>query len=132
MTSERDPLTVVVRHAGVVDVVWTSGELDLFTAPRLQEALAVQDPRGAAHLVLDLRCLEFLDSTGIRTIVEAGRHRRASGGRTVLVTSVDTTVTKVLGILGVDRVMERVPSLEVALRSLGVEPAGSALPAASA
>jgi anti-sigma B factor antagonist len=53
-----------------------SGELDISTAPRVEEELRrVEDGRPAV-IVLDLRALEFMDSTGLRVIVSAdGRAR---------------------------------------------------------
>lgn len=57
-TEERDGLTLIAL----------GGELDLFTTPRLSEALdavAGEDRR----VVLDLRSLEFMDSTGLAVII---------------------------------------------------------------
>jgi anti-sigma B factor antagonist len=44
-----------------------SGELDLGSAPRLESALATAAP----PIVLDLRGLKFMDSTGVRVLLEA-------------------------------------------------------------
>jgi anti-sigma B factor antagonist len=49
------------------------GELELTTAPILVDALAAQD---TAAVVLDLAGVTFLDSTGLRTLIEARRSRR--------------------------------------------------------
>jgi anti-sigma B factor antagonist len=47
------------------------GELDLGTAARLEQALAAAD----ADMLLDLRALTFMDSTGVRALLEAAeRH----------------------------------------------------------
>ena len=43
------------------------GELDLATAPRLEHALA----DAGEDVVLDLRGLTFMDSTGVRVLLEA-------------------------------------------------------------
>jgi len=43
------------------------GELDLATAGRLEQALA----SASAPVVLDLRGLTFMDSTGVRVLLEA-------------------------------------------------------------
>ena len=53
------------------------GELDIATAPRLQEAIDDALAAAPARLVLDLRELSFLDSSGLRLfIVLAGRAER--------------------------------------------------------
>jgi anti-sigma B factor antagonist len=48
-----------------------SGELDLATSPTLASAVARLCREGAGEIVLDLRGLQFIDSTGIRTILHA-------------------------------------------------------------
>lgn len=64
--------------------VQVAGELDLAGAPRLAEVL--RDALGEARLVvLDLRELTFLDSTGVHVIVDASIHARGDGRRLHLV-----------------------------------------------
>ena len=46
------------------------GELDLATAPQLEEAL-VSAIEAGDEVVLDLRELEFMDSSGVRVLVVA-------------------------------------------------------------
>ena len=61
------------------DVAWLAlgGELDAFTAPRLREAIDEAMPAGATEmLVLDMRGLSFLDSSGLAVVL--GAHERVS------------------------------------------------------
>ena len=53
------------------DSTWVRpiGELDLDTAPRLDEELTAQRAAGAGRLVLDMRALTFMDSTGLRLVI---------------------------------------------------------------
>ena len=61
------------------------GELDLSTIGRLEQAIA-RDVNGLPEtVVLDLRRLVFLDSTGLRLILRLHESLRISGGRLVLV-----------------------------------------------
>ena len=46
-----------------------AGELDLATAPALAAEIADLRSRGFERVVLDLRCLEFMDSTGLALIL---------------------------------------------------------------
>lgn len=48
------------------------GELDLASAPQLEEAIG--DIDGAGTVKLDLRALAFIDSTGVRTTLAAREH----------------------------------------------------------
>jgi anti-sigma B factor antagonist len=56
------------------------GELDLAGAPELREALSLAVASDAAAIVVDLRGLELLDSTGLRVLLEA---RSGEGGERI-------------------------------------------------
>jgi anti-sigma B factor antagonist len=55
------------------------GELDLATVPRLQAELAALRHAGVRRLILDLSRLEFIDSTGLRCILECDAEARRDG-----------------------------------------------------
>jgi anti-sigma B factor antagonist len=71
---------------GGPDAAWVrvTGELDLATAPVLAQALSQAEER-AQRVVLDLRELTFMDSSGVHVIVEASLRANASGRGLVLV-----------------------------------------------
>ena len=58
------------RDPGGVTTVRPAGELDIGTAPRLERAL-LEGRRAGDRVVLDLSGLQFIDSTGLRVIVQA-------------------------------------------------------------
>jgi anti-sigma B factor antagonist len=63
--------------------VHITGELDIATSPQLQETLL--EPQLQAQLVvLDLRELAFMDSSGVHAIVNASIRARQVGRRLVL------------------------------------------------
>ena len=64
---------------GALLVVAPSGELDLATAPALGAALVDAGASGAARVVLDLRDLEFVDSSGIGLILKFKRYFAVEG-----------------------------------------------------
>jgi len=80
--------------------VQARGTLDLETAPQLKERLDELIDDGAALIVLQLGEVEFLDSSGIRTIVAAARRLRETGGQ-LLITEASGAVQQVLEIAGV-------------------------------
>ena len=60
-----------------------AGELDMATAPQLEEALHAGQHENASEIVFDLRGLSFLDSMGLSALLRAhaaGRdgHRKVS------------------------------------------------------
>lgn len=62
-----------------VRILSVRGELDLATAPQLDELLIVRDGDPDPVLV-DLSDCEFIDSTGIAVIVRAWQQRRGDDG----------------------------------------------------
>jgi anti-sigma B factor antagonist len=62
-------------------VVEVSGELCLATASRVHERIQELVASGFAHVVLDLRKVAFMDSTGVRLLVEAEAMASADGFR---------------------------------------------------
>lgn len=83
---EATPARLDVRRVDhPLGVVLTlAGELDLATAPVLQERLDAA-LRGKAAVVIDLSRLRFIDSSGLGMLVRAERQLRDSGGQLVLV-----------------------------------------------
>jgi anti-anti-sigma factor len=89
-------------------VVLVRGELDLATAPDLEEVVSERLDAGQ-DVTVDLRELEFMDSSGLRVLVSA--HYRASGDGTrfVIVRPREGgEVAKILSIAGIDQELELV------------------------
>jgi anti-sigma B factor antagonist len=61
------------------------GELDIDTAPLLGAELDVLRAEGFRRLILDLRALDFLDSSGLRCILEYDAEGRQDGFSLALV-----------------------------------------------
>ncbi|HEX2424942.1 MAG TPA: STAS domain-containing protein [Actinomycetota bacterium] len=75
----------VSAEAGAdVAVVGVAGDLDLSTAPELERSLTGVQTDGRP-VVLDLRRLSFMDSSGLRVILAADARARSAGTRLVLV-----------------------------------------------
>jgi anti-sigma B factor antagonist len=66
-------------------VLHVAGELDVAGAARLRQALAGPVGCGFVDLVVDLRCVTFVDSTGLGVLVATLRRVRRRGGRLQLV-----------------------------------------------
>jgi anti-sigma B factor antagonist len=66
---------VAVRGTNAATVIAVSGELDLASSPALEEELDRIAGSDAAVMIVDLRELEFMDSTGLSVLVRA--HQRA-------------------------------------------------------
>jgi anti-anti-sigma factor len=81
------------------------GELDISSAPTLEEALGRLEGSGPPVLLIDLRALEFMDSTGLRTIVAADQRARAEGRRLAIVRGPDA-VNRIFSVTRLDERLE--------------------------
>ena len=73
----RPELRVEVARAGGASVVSPHGEVDLANAASV--ATALDRARGASTLILDLRGVDFIDTSGLRLIVEERQRAQAEG-----------------------------------------------------
>lgn len=83
------------------------GELELATASRLRARLAELESEKPELLVLDLRPLEFMDSAGLREVIETVRRARAEE-RKVAVVKTHGPIESVLDVTRVDEITETV------------------------
>lgn len=70
MISLLDP-----HQTGPYTVVGVTGEVDVATAPSLRDTVLALLNRGVSDLVLDLRAVTFIDSTGVGSLLRI--HHRA-------------------------------------------------------
>jgi anti-sigma B factor antagonist len=70
---------VEARRDGDAELITIRGELDLASGPQLQEALDRISPEETEVVIIDLRGLEFMDSTGLSIIVRAHQRLAAEG-----------------------------------------------------
>jgi anti-sigma B factor antagonist len=83
-------------------VVSVAGELDLYTAPRLERALLEAD--GASRTTVDLSRTTFVDSTALHVLLVAARRLDAAGAPFVVLAP-DPNVRRVFVLTGLDRVL---------------------------
>ena len=92
--------SVEVRGDDRAVVIGVSGELDLATSPALEQELERGAASDAELVVIDLRNLEFMDSTGLSVLVRA--HQRATeNGRRFGVVRGPQQVQRLLSLTGV-------------------------------
>ena len=94
---------IVVVETGRAAVVQVRGELDLSTAPRLEEQLVSLADAGVLDVTVDLADLDFIDSSGLQALVAGLKRLRARGGDLGLRSPRPSTL-KVLEITGLTRV----------------------------
>lgn len=85
--------------AGRVTVT-ARGQVDIATAPRLAEAVAKALAQGVTEVVVDLAAVDFLDSAGVRALVQSARAAEQAGAALYL-DGAQGWVARVLEITGV-------------------------------
>jgi anti-anti-sigma factor len=90
--------TRVEEHDGVA-VLALSGELDMATAQILRDNLAPFEGNGVSTIVLDLRDLTFIDSSGLLAFLEA-RKRAMSNGHRLIVSGASPAAQRLFELTG--------------------------------
>jgi anti-sigma B factor antagonist len=86
-------------------VVHLSGELDLSSANQLDTTIAELGADGAQRIVIEMAELQFMDSTGLRSLLVAGELCKVNGCE-LLIGSTSLQVERLFSVSGVD---ERLP-----------------------
>ena len=109
--------------------VTPSGELDLSNAAALQAQLDELRAAGFAHIMLDLRELTFMDSSGVRLIFREDRRAHSAGHRFSLIAG-SPEVQRVLSVCGLEERLDfGDPVAQVPLkRNVAPRPAGGERP----
>ena len=108
-TRRRPAFQVVSSDEAGVRVIAVRGELEVVTAPRLEEHLAPAASRGQPVLV-DLCEVPFMDSTGIHVLVAAHENLGAAGATLAVACIPAGPPKRVLELSGVERVVPVFPS----------------------
>lgn len=87
-----------------------TGELDIAGVARVEQELERIEQAPPATIVLDLRALAFMDSTGLRVIIAADGRAREQARRLVIVRGSDT-VQRIIEMTRLDERLEIVDDL---------------------
>jgi|SRR5690348_7380984 len=81
------------------------GELDMRTAPRLLDSLAEQRANGVTDVTVDLANLSFMDSSGLKALIDLHHRSRAEEWRLRFVAPEYETAALVLRATGADKAL---------------------------
>jgi anti-anti-sigma factor len=103
MATPPEEFSISVAEVDGRAQVTLRGELDLATAPELEQLL-IERIDASQAVVVDLRGLEFMDSSGIRVLVAAHTRAGRTGTRVFIVRpEPDSAVAKIVAVAGLDR-----------------------------
>ena len=106
----RKEAVLGIEREGDACVVRLGGELDLYNAPRVRQALTDACADAPGRVVVDLSEVEFVDSTALGVLIEA--RTRLNNRRAFLLAAPGPETRRALEISGLDRhftVHESVP-----------------------
>ncbi len=107
-------LTLATREVNDRIVVDVSGEIDVYTAPKLRDKITELVGDEVYDIVIDLEGVEFLDSTGLGVLVGGLKKVRAHDGSLSLVCTQDRLL-KIFQITGLSKVFAIHETAEAAL-----------------
>jgi anti-anti-sigma factor len=110
--AEDNMATVAVRHLPDTIVLTVAGEIDMMTAPALEDAVRRSLTERPANLVIDLTGARFFSSAGIAVLVLAHRNSAEVALRVV---ASDRVVIRPLELTGLTDDLSIYPDLAAAL-----------------
>lgn len=99
------------------EIIEIGGEVDVYTAPKLREAIVTAVEAGHLRLIIDVEKVEFLDSTGLGVLVGALKRVRADGGSLDIVCTQER-ILKIFAITGLDKVFGLHSSIDEARKAV--------------
>jgi anti-anti-sigma factor len=101
MNMPDEPFALTVETAGPAAIVAVSGEVDVATAPQLDECLV---RLACGSITVDCSAVTFMDSSCFAVVVNA--HKRAKArGKEFRVTGVSGTPLRAMEVLGLEYLM---------------------------
>jgi anti-sigma B factor antagonist len=100
---KRMELDIAAEHNEDVCALTLSGEVDVYTAPKLKETLVEEIESGCVRIIVDLDDVGFIDSSGLGVLVGGLRRAKERDGAIRLVCSREN-VLKIFRITGLDKV----------------------------
>lgn len=98
---ELGQMTMLSEREGDVHTIAVAGELDVAGAGRVEQELQRVESTDVVSIVVDLSGLTFVESTGVRLLIEAQARSRADSGRLMLLRAPEG-VQRVFELCGVE------------------------------
>jgi len=113
-------MKIRTESQGDVHILELEGELDYHSSPELREKLNGLVAKQAPKILINLKGVEYMDSSGIATFVEAFQKTKRYQGRLILA-ELTATVRGVFEIAKLESIFEIAPTLEDARGRLALK-----------
>lgn len=111
---ESNELTCETRRQDDAVIVTPNGDVDLSRSPVLRGSLMTAQADNPKRLIVDLTGVDYMDSSGVATLVEAMQNARKNR-TTMYLCGMKQRVRSIFEIARLDSVFEIVPTIEHAL-----------------
>jgi anti-sigma B factor antagonist len=94
------------KHWNEQENTWTislSGEIDIYNAPQLKEALLELINEKKGNLDIDCNDLKYIDSTGLGVLISALKHVKDYDGQ-IFIRNLKPYIYKIFAITGLDKI----------------------------
>jgi anti-sigma B factor antagonist len=109
-------IKIDTRSVGDWTVVDVEGEVDVFTAPKLREAIIGLLSDGKEKIIVNLEGVAFMDSTGLGVLVGGLKRVKERNGE-LAIAGAQGTVLRVLNVTGLNAVFPLHESVTTAASS---------------
>lgn len=96
-------LEITPRMAGNILILHLEGELDTYNCGQLRSVVVEQVEQGHNQIIVDMTAVEYIDSTGLGSLV-GGLKRVSERGGSMRIICDNPQILKVFEITGLDRV----------------------------
>ena len=110
-------LNIVLHEKGNAIVVSISGDVDLYSSPQVRKAIIELTDKKIPLIIVDLLAVNYMDSSGIATLVEALQQVGKYGGQLKLF-GLRSAVREVFELSRLDRVFQIYSTEKEAFNSL--------------
>jgi len=110
-------LRITVKKSEAVPLIVLSGEVDAYTCSRFREAMIDVIEDGHPSLVVNMADVEYIDSSGLGTLVGGLKRASERGGKIAIVCN-SLQIRKVFEITGLERVFPIFKNEADAIREL--------------
>ncbi len=107
-------LDIAIATEQAACLLTLTGEVDVYTAPKLRERLIEANDTACDAVVVDMSAVDFIDSSGLGVLVSGLKRVRERGAAMKIVCDRES-ILKVFRITGLDRVFEICRTLAEAL-----------------
>lgn len=98
------------------NIVELAGEIDVYTSPKVKDALGELIDRGVYNLVIDLEKVRYIDSTGLGVLIGGLKRVREHGG-TVNLVCTNPQIKKIFDITGLVKIFGIYDSEDAAMKA---------------